>query len=210
MRGISTSGDLVVRLYDGPLMGINHARSAHAALNEARLRSRRRHRGGDQACGRQIEKLMTGIAEDLKIVRERVNTKDVTPAMERAEMAVAIGPRPGPKILKPHTGGVTSVPLLATVARKGERRPRRWMILWKWSRPTALTTGWRRRIRCDGAYDDAGVCDRNRADRTDPRGRLFLFMSKPIFVAMEIAGGSHRVISPTGSRLGGTTNWAVS
>ena len=25
-RGIAASGDLVVRLYDGPLMGINHAR----------------------------------------------------------------------------------------------------------------------------------------------------------------------------------------
>jgi hypothetical protein len=37
IRGISSSGDLVVRLYDGPLMGINHARSAHAALNEAHL-----------------------------------------------------------------------------------------------------------------------------------------------------------------------------
>src|SRR5262245_65819595 len=37
IRGISDSGDLVVRLYDGPLMGINHARSAHAALNEAQL-----------------------------------------------------------------------------------------------------------------------------------------------------------------------------
>ena len=37
IRGISNSGDLVVRLYDGPLMGINHARSAHAWLNEARL-----------------------------------------------------------------------------------------------------------------------------------------------------------------------------
>ena len=37
MRGISTAGHLVVHLYDGPLMGINHARSAHAALNEARL-----------------------------------------------------------------------------------------------------------------------------------------------------------------------------
>src|SRR5436190_22238315 len=36
-RGISTSGDLVVRLYDGPSMAINHARSAHAALNDARL-----------------------------------------------------------------------------------------------------------------------------------------------------------------------------
>src|SRR6267154_6515756 len=36
-RGIAGLGDLVVRLYDGPLMGINHARSAHAALNEARF-----------------------------------------------------------------------------------------------------------------------------------------------------------------------------
>jgi hypothetical protein len=34
IRGISTSGDLVVHLYDGPLMGINYARSAHAAMNE--------------------------------------------------------------------------------------------------------------------------------------------------------------------------------
>jgi methyl-accepting chemotaxis protein len=37
IRAISDSGDLVVRLYDGPLMGINHARSAHAGLSEARL-----------------------------------------------------------------------------------------------------------------------------------------------------------------------------
>ena len=37
IRGISDSGSLVVRLYDGPLMGINHARSAYAAMNEAQL-----------------------------------------------------------------------------------------------------------------------------------------------------------------------------
>ena len=37
IRGISSSGALVVRLYDGPLMGINYARSALAAMNEARL-----------------------------------------------------------------------------------------------------------------------------------------------------------------------------
>ena len=36
-RGIATSGDLVVRLYDGPLQGLNHVRSAHAELNDARL-----------------------------------------------------------------------------------------------------------------------------------------------------------------------------
>jgi hypothetical protein len=30
------SGDCVVSPYDGPLMGINHGRSAHSSLNEAR------------------------------------------------------------------------------------------------------------------------------------------------------------------------------
>ena len=35
IRGISTAGDQVVRLYDGPLMGINHARSAHAGLERS-------------------------------------------------------------------------------------------------------------------------------------------------------------------------------
>ena len=35
IQGISTAGDQVVRLYDGPLMGINHARSAHAGLERS-------------------------------------------------------------------------------------------------------------------------------------------------------------------------------
>ena len=62
MRGISTSGDLVVRLYDGPLMGINHARSAHAALNAARLLMQSGLSDGatKEAVGK-FEKLMTGI-----------------------------------------------------------------------------------------------------------------------------------------------------
>ena len=36
-RGIAASGDLVLRLYDGPFMAINHARSADATMNAARL-----------------------------------------------------------------------------------------------------------------------------------------------------------------------------
>ena len=57
MRGISSSGDLVVQLYDGPLMGINHARSAHAALNEARLIMQREpQRGHLERGGRSSSK----------------------------------------------------------------------------------------------------------------------------------------------------------
>ena len=55
IRGISATGDLVVRLYDGPLMGINHARSAHAALNEARLIMQQSlGRGADRRIGREV------------------------------------------------------------------------------------------------------------------------------------------------------------
>src|SRR4029079_14820984 len=80
IRGISKSGDLVVRLYDGPLMAINHARSAHAALNEARLLMRRNLsvNGSDGAAVAKLEKLLVDIKEDLKVVRTRANNKDVT------------------------------------------------------------------------------------------------------------------------------------
>ena len=84
MRSISTSGDLVVRLYDGPLMGINHARSAHAALNAARLLMQAGlHDVAPKEAVAKIEKLVAGIADDLKVVRDRVRTKDVTGALER-------------------------------------------------------------------------------------------------------------------------------
>ena len=121
MRGISTSGDLVVRLYDGPLMGINHARSAHAALNAARLLMQSGLSDGatKEAVGK-FEKLVSEIADDLKVVRDRVKTKDVTAALEKAEAAVREWSDTGLKILKPQAGGVTALPLTSTVAKKGD------------------------------------------------------------------------------------------
>jgi methyl-accepting chemotaxis protein len=86
IRGISSSGDLVVRLYNGPLMGINYARSAHGATNEARLLVQRSlSEGASKELVAKFEKLIAGISDDLKIVRERVNSKDVTAALDVAE-----------------------------------------------------------------------------------------------------------------------------
>jgi diguanylate cyclase (GGDEF)-like protein len=85
-RGASRSDDRVVRLYDGPLMAINHARSAHAALNEARLLMLSSQHG--EAPGEAVakfEKLLTTIAEDLDIVRERVQDDSVVAALRRAQ-----------------------------------------------------------------------------------------------------------------------------
>src|SRR3954468_354375 len=121
MRGITTSGDLVVRLYDGPLMAINHARSAHAALNAARLLMQAGlSDGATKEAVTKLEKLVTGVADDLKVVRDRVKTKDVTAALERTEAALRDWSGTGFKILKSQTGGGTELPLASTVTKKGE------------------------------------------------------------------------------------------
>jgi methyl-accepting chemotaxis protein len=84
-RGIVASGDLVVRLYDGPLMGINHARSAHAALNSARLLIMPAL--GDEVSSETVTEfraLLNEIAADLRIVQERIGDNDVTAALAGA------------------------------------------------------------------------------------------------------------------------------
>jgi methyl-accepting chemotaxis protein len=121
MRSIASSGDLVVRLYDGPLMAINHARSAHAALNEARLLMQAGLReGAPKESVAKFEKLVAGIADDLKVVRERVKTKDVTTALVRTETGLRDWSETGLKIIKPQADGVTALPMLSSVTKKGD------------------------------------------------------------------------------------------
>jgi methyl-accepting chemotaxis protein len=92
IRDISSSGDMVVRLYDGPLMGINYARSALASMNEARLLVHRsQNEGAPKEMLVKLEKLITGISDDLKVVRERVDSKDVATALDRADKSFRDG-----------------------------------------------------------------------------------------------------------------------
>src|SRR3954467_15260102 len=112
IRGIASSGDLVVRLYDGPLMGINHARSAHAALNEARLIMLRSLTEGPTSEGVvKFEKLVSGLFEDLSVVRDRVQSPTVGGAREKGESRVREWSSAGLKLLKPAPGGVTALPV---------------------------------------------------------------------------------------------------
>ena len=118
-RGIVTSGDLVVGLYDGPLMGINHARAAHAALNEARLIVRSDLGDGTRSeTIPQFQALLTSIAEDLKIVRERVNHDDVAMTLEKAERRIGDWADTALKLLKPPPGGLTRVPTVLSIDKK--------------------------------------------------------------------------------------------
>ena len=121
IRGISSSGDLVVRLYDGPLMAINHARSAHAGLNEARLIMQRSlSEGASREAVAKFEKLIGNVFEDLQVVRDRVKSANVTATREKAEGKLRDWSVAGLKILKPQSGGLTEIPTAFLVARLGD------------------------------------------------------------------------------------------
>jgi methyl-accepting chemotaxis protein len=121
IRSISGTGDLVVRLYDGPLMGINHARSAHAALNEARLILQQNLGGSASAdSATRFEKRIGNIFEDLNVVRDRVHSQSVTATRDKAESSVREWSGAVLKILKPQPGGITEIPTTFAVAKLGD------------------------------------------------------------------------------------------
>src|SRR5437764_4934067 len=121
IQGISTAGDQVVRLYDGPLMGINHARSAHAGLNEARLLMYRSAvEGSSKEAVTKFEKLIKNVNEDIAVVRDRVRSPNVTAAREKVEGRLKEWSGSVLKLLKPADGGQTEIPASFVVARQGD------------------------------------------------------------------------------------------
>ena len=122
IRGITSSGDMVVRLYDGPLMGINHARSAHAALNEARLILQQGQTvGATKEATARFEVVLKGLFEDIGIVRDRIQAANVNPVREKAEARVRDWSSAALKILKPAPGGVTELPAAFQVSKLGDQ-----------------------------------------------------------------------------------------
>jgi methyl-accepting chemotaxis protein len=121
IRGISTSGDLVVRLYDGPLMGINHARSAHASLNEARfIMQRGLVEGASSDTVGKFEKVRSSIFEDLKVVQDRVQSPNAKAALTQAESRIRAWSDEGLKIMKPTLSGQTEIATNFSLAQKGD------------------------------------------------------------------------------------------
>jgi diguanylate cyclase (GGDEF)-like protein len=119
-RGIAASGDLVVQFYDGPLMGINHARAADATLHEARLLVK--FNAGDGVSDEAIaafRKHLAEIAEDLKIVRERIDDSDVLASVTTAEDRVRDWSEAKLKLLRPPPDSLTAVPAQFVVAQEG-------------------------------------------------------------------------------------------
>jgi methyl-accepting chemotaxis protein len=121
IRGISTTGNLVVQLYDGPLMGINHARSAHAELNQALLILQQGQSvEASTEVAAKFEKVVRGIFEDLGIVRDRIRVANMRLAQDSAETKVRGWSSTAVKILKPPQGGLTELPTTFTVMKLGQ------------------------------------------------------------------------------------------
>jgi methyl-accepting chemotaxis protein len=120
IHGVSATGELVVRLYDGPLMGINHARAAYVELNEARLILQRGESvGASKEATARFETLVRNISEDLGVVRERIQAANVDATREQAERKVRDWSDAALKILKPSPGGLTELPTTFTLTKLG-------------------------------------------------------------------------------------------
>jgi diguanylate cyclase (GGDEF)-like protein len=125
VHALNATSDLIVRLYDQPLMGVNYARAASATLHEARgLMDRGVLLDPDQAfdIARSLGRIETEIIADLRIVRRRVPGEDIASALDRAETSIAAWFHSGRLILDPSLGRsgepVTALPMRDMVSRQ--------------------------------------------------------------------------------------------
>ena len=119
-RQVAASDDLVTRLYDGPLMGINHARSADATLNEARFLLA--SNAGDDVRDETVTEFraqLAEIADDLKIVRERIENRAVLDASAKVEDRVRDWSEAELELLRPPPDGLTMVPAPFSIMQMG-------------------------------------------------------------------------------------------
>jgi diguanylate cyclase (GGDEF)-like protein len=118
---VAASGDLVVRLYDGPLLGINHARSADTTLNEARLLIKL-NPGGDirNDTVTKFQTMVAEIATDLRIVHERIEDDDVKAALAKAEIRIRDWSGAELELLRFAPDGVARIPTALAVTQKGD------------------------------------------------------------------------------------------
>jgi diguanylate cyclase (GGDEF)-like protein len=115
---VSDSGERVVRLYDGPMMAVNHARSAHSSLNAIRGLVQSGRDGSQSAVVGMFEQRLIEISGDLAIVAERIANEDVAAALTRARARVHDWSEAALKVLNPPPAGLTLVPVPFSIERK--------------------------------------------------------------------------------------------
>jgi methyl-accepting chemotaxis protein len=123
LRAVSNASELVVRTYDQPLMGVNHARSVHSKLTNANgmmLRSIVLRDLSSGKVAKEIELLVDDARGDLKVVRERVADDAVRSTLDRVEASMRAWMAAGMSLLKSQPTGMTEVPMVSEVAKLGD------------------------------------------------------------------------------------------
>jgi methyl-accepting chemotaxis protein len=121
IRGISTAGDQVVRLSDGPLMGINQrARRMPGWTTRVLSLQRSLTDGTTGKTVARFEKLVRNIFDDLSVVRDRGESASVKTAREKAEASLRGWSGAGLKILKPTAGGLTEIRRTFSLMQQGD------------------------------------------------------------------------------------------
>jgi methyl-accepting chemotaxis protein len=118
---VSDTSTLVVRLYDGPLLAVSHARSAQLDFAGARAAMERSIALPDAAAADRtatIEKQMQALAADVGVVRDRMPA-DARPIIDKVDALAQDWHKAGMALVGTPAGGLTSVPLPRTVTVKG-------------------------------------------------------------------------------------------
>src|SRR5262252_1556034 len=120
MHVVSNSSTLVVKLYDGPMMAVSHARAAQMQFAEAR---RAMERGlvlrdaAPAANTKLLDDSMKQFVSDLKVVQERMPSAGAE--IDKVLALAADWLRMGMTHLKPPAGGLTQLPLTSAVNANG-------------------------------------------------------------------------------------------
>lgn len=115
---VGTANELVIALFDGPLIAATTARTAQTDFAEARAAMERKILLGDAlpaAAITLVEERTAKVIEGLQLVRERLQTSETTAATEKAINLTQQWLNYGLQIIKPPPGGLTSIPVLSTV-----------------------------------------------------------------------------------------------
>jgi diguanylate cyclase (GGDEF)-like protein/PAS domain S-box-containing protein len=122
VRQISSTGALVLKLYDGPLISVNYTRSAHAKFNHARALTERALSLPDDVVEtvKALEVSVTDLLEDLGVARGRTADAEIIAALDKANELILDWHQTGLLILRPRGKGLTELPMLTSVSVKAD------------------------------------------------------------------------------------------
>jgi methyl-accepting chemotaxis protein len=117
---VSETSTLVVKLYDGPLLAVNHARSAQLDFAGARAAMERSIALPDAMATDRvaaIEKQMQALASDIEVVRDRMPMA-ARPVIDKAVASAQDWHKAGTALVSTPAAGLTAIPLPRTVFAK--------------------------------------------------------------------------------------------